>query len=206
MSGPLCFLLEHDHTILTAYRQHNAKPRNAWISLQTQLPQLSRAMTFNTFKQYVSVFAFVKAALDKVRQQEVTQRTKQFESEKMQLEEKLNHAVRRLDKVRQNRDNLLKKLDETLKENARLKSEIRKSATGLDTVRQKEQARAPVTQKSDKKPKRISGWSVQHSKDGYYRCYRKIGNRVRSIYLGKELDVTEAENRIKAKEKSLGLI
>ena len=71
MSGPLCFLVEHENTILTAYRQNNAKPRNTWISLEKDLPQLSRAMTFNTFKQYVSVFAFVKTELDKVRQEKI---------------------------------------------------------------------------------------------------------------------------------------
>jgi predicted RNase H-like nuclease (RuvC/YqgF family) len=191
MSSPLSFLVEHEDTILTAYRENNAKPKNAWISLERDLPELSQAMTFNTFKQYVSVFAFVKTELDKVRQIEVTQELSNLKNEKNELEEKLRRMARKLDKVRQNRDEILKKLQASLKE--------------LDKVRHMKKPGPRVIQKLDKNPKRISGWSVQHSKDGYYRCYRKIGKRVHSVYLGKELNVKAAEDRIRAKEKSLGL-
>ena len=89
-------------------------------------------------------------------------------------------------------------------EKARLESELKDRQIELDKIRQGKRV-ALVTQKLDKMPKRISGWSVQHSKDGYYRCYRKIGNRVHSVYLGKKLDVKKAEKRISAKKKSLGL-
>ncbi len=103
------FLVEHENVILTAYGQNNAKPGKAWKCLERKLPGLSRAMTFNTFKQYVSVFAFVKTELDKVRQNEVTQKTSRLENDKIRLQRKLHHAVNRLDKVRQNRDNILSK-------------------------------------------------------------------------------------------------
>ena len=91
-----------------------------------------------------------------------------------------------------------------MEEKACLESELKDHQIRLDKVRQKKKG-AQVNQKLDKAPKRIFGWSVQYSKDGYYRCYRKIDKRVHSIYLGKELNVKEAENRINAKEKSLGL-
>jgi hypothetical protein len=169
MSSPLSFLADHENLILAAYRDNNNKPRDTWLSLEKYLPELSQTMTFNTFKQYISVFAFVKNRLDKVRQKEVIQEISNLKNEKTKLEQELLLAKQGLDKVRQNKEN------------------------------------SPVNQKLDKAPKRISGWSVQYSKDGYYRCYRKIDKRVHSIYLGKELDVKEAENRISAKEKSLGL-
>lgn len=66
---------------------------------------------------------------------------------------------------------------------------------GLDNVRQE----------FDHQPKRILGWNVRKAKDGYYRCYRKINNRVHSIYLGKTIDVQKAQHRIKEKEKNLKL-
>ncbi len=52
-------------------------------------------------------------------------------------------------------------------------------------------------------PKKIGRWNVQRSKDGYYRLYRKIGGKVRSIYIGKELDIEKAVRRIAEKENKL---
>jgi chaperonin cofactor prefoldin len=52
-------------------------------------------------------------------------------------------------------------------------------------------------------PAKIGRWNAQRSKDGYYRLYRKIGGRVHSIYIGKELDIDKAVKRIAEKEKEL---
>lgn len=52
-------------------------------------------------------------------------------------------------------------------------------------------------------PNKIGRWNAQLSKDGYYRLYRKIGGRVHSIYVGKELDIDKAERRIADREKKL---
>jgi len=206
MSSPISFLVQHENTILTAYNENNGKPRNTWSRLEKDLPELAQAMTFNTFKQYVSVFAFVKSRLDEVRQREVTQKTGNLKSEKEELKQELRIAMKRLDKVKQNRAEILKQLEETLKKKTRLEAELNKRNIELNDVRQIKQSKSQVKQKSDDRPKRIAGWSVQHSKDGYYRCYRKISKRVYSVYLGKVLDVKEAENRISAKEKSLGIM
>ena len=75
----------------------------------------------------------------------------------------------------------------------------------LDKVIQMNQAESSVRQKLDNKPNRIFGWNVQRAKDGYYRCCRKINNRVHSVYIGKTLDRHKAELRIKHKELELGL-
>jgi chromosome segregation ATPase len=205
MSSPLSFLAEHENMILAAYIENNSKPKDAWICLEKDLPELSKAMTFNTFKQYMSVFAFVKNRLDMVRQNEVTQKLGRLTREKNELELKLQHAKKRLDAVRQDRSEILNKLEKALEERAHLESRVNSRTVELDKVRQKDNGRSQVTQRLDKSCKRISGWSVQYSKDGYYRCYRKIGKRVHSVYLGKELNIKEAESRISAKEKNLGL-
>ena len=52
-------------------------------------------------------------------------------------------------------------------------------------------------------PNKIGRWNAQLSKDGYYRLYRKIGGRVHSIYVGKELDIDKAERRIADRERKL---
>ncbi|MCP4138219.1 MAG: hypothetical protein GY754_45070, partial [bacterium] len=188
MSSPISFLVDHETIIIAAYEESNGKPRNTWFRLETELPELSQAMTFNTFKQYVSVFAFVKGRLDKVRQIETEDALAAFRSEKSVLEQRLRNALERLDKVTQNRSETAAKLEKALEEKDRLKALVNKGCHGLDKVRQFDgvqlmkapggldkviQARpeAPVRQNSLAVPKRISGWSVQCSKDGYYRCY-----------------------------------
>jgi len=221
MSNPISFLVDHETTILAAYGENNGKPRNTWFRLETELPELSQTMTFNTFKQYVSVFAFVKDRLDKVRQIEVEAALAAFRNEKSELEQRLGNALERLDKVTQNRSETAAKLEKALEEKDRLEAalnkgcdrldrvrqndgdQLRKAPSGLDKVTQARTTEAPVRQNSLAVPKRISGWSVQCSKDGYYRCYRKINKRLHSVYLGKELDEKDAERRIKAKERSL---
>ena len=131
---PISYLIENRNIILDKYHQSNGKPKAAWESLQRILPDLSHSMSFNTFKQYLTVFVA------------------------------LNHDLER-----------------------RIREKTR------------------VMQKLDKPPKRISGWNVQKSNDGYFRCYRKVSNRVHCIYIGKMFDENKARNRIAEKEKELGL-
>lgn len=38
---------------------------------------------------------------------------------------------------------------------------------------------------------RINGWTVRQDKYGYFRAYRKVDGKTRSIYLGKSLDRAE---------------
>ena len=64
---------------------------------------------------------------------------------------------------------------------------------GLDKVIQIPSIGTSVLDGLDKKPKRIDGWNVQQSKDGYFRCYRKIAKRVHSVYIGKDLDLKKAQ-------------
>jgi hypothetical protein len=66
---------------------------------------------------------------------------------------------------------------------------------GDHAVRQNTEPTAPL--------KKIGGWNAQRSRDGYYRLYRKIGGRVHSIYIGKELDVAKAEKKIAEREREL---
>ncbi len=81
------------------------------------------------------------------------------------------------------------------------------SQTVIQWVRQDaaQRVRPDVAQNFERRisPKKIGRWNAQRSKDGYYRLYRKIGGRVYSIYVGKELDIDKAQSRIADKEKKL---
>ena len=179
MLSPIAFLIEHRKTIVQQYRQHENKPKKTWASLQTILPQLSECMRFNTFKQYMSVFVVVTNGLDKVIQDR--------------------------DAVTQSRANLFKDLKITNQQKKQLEKQVNEFKTRLDKVTHAAALDAAVTHRLDKNPKRIGGWNVQKSKDGYYRCYRKIAKRVHSVYIGKDLDLKKAQGRIEEKEKTLGV-
>jgi chromosome segregation ATPase len=226
MASPIEFLMEHRKTILKQYRQNDSKPKKTWENLQEILPPLSESMSFNTFKQYMSVFVSVTNGLDKVRQQrdEVIQTRdalikdlKITSKQKTLLEKQVDNLKIGLDKVRQNRDevtqsrdNLIEDLNLTTKQKAQLERQVDDLKTRLDKVRQKGvidvSALNGLDKKLDKKPNRIAGWNVRKSEDGYYRCYRKIAKRVHSIYIGKNLDFKKARDRITEKEKKLGLL
>ncbi len=190
MSTPIHFMVEHQNEIIDAFAANQEKPMKTWARLTEILPEISSTMQFNTFKQYVRVFAVFFFELEKVRQN--------FSAVKQKLEKTKSHQVE-LDKVRQNMVKVTHELDKTKNQNYILQEELTK-------VRQSEKERERVTQRFDKHPKRISGWSVQRSKDGYFRCYRKIEGIVHCVYIGKKFNAEKAQERIMKKEKSLGLL
>ena len=62
-----------------------------------------------------------------------------------------------------------------------------------------------IKQVSSRFPKRVGGWNLRRSKDGYLRCYRKIDAKLHSIYLGKTFDPDKTERLIVEKEKKIRL-
>ncbi|MCP4751364.1 MAG: hypothetical protein GY866_10755 [Proteobacteria bacterium] len=56
---PIAFLTDNRDAALSLYRRNDNKPGKTWESLLEELPGLERSMSFNTFKQYLSVFAGV---------------------------------------------------------------------------------------------------------------------------------------------------
>jgi hypothetical protein len=62
-----------------------------------------------------------------------------------------------------------------------------------------------LKQASSRLPKRVGGWNLRRSKDGYLRCYRKIDAKLHSIYLGKTFDPDKTERLIVEKEKKIRL-
>ena len=221
MLTPIAFLIEHRETILKQYRQKEGKAQKAWASLLKILPQLAESMSFNTFKQYMSVFVAVTNGLDKVIQERdalihsrdhllkdlkiTTKQKTQLEGQVAELKIRLDKVIQDRTEVTQSRQNLLKDLNKTTKQRAQLEGQVGELTTRLDKVIQTQAMDTAVINGLDKNPKRICGWNVQKSKDGYYRCYRKIEKRLHSVYIGKELDLKKAQVRITEKEKALRL-
>ena len=185
--SPIQFLISNQKVILKVYDQYDRKPKMTWQLLRSHLPQLSQSMSFNTFKQYIPVFGSVKKELDKVRQK--------IEDQKDKLAAENRELKKRLDKVVQKNKN---QKDKLTAKNRELKDR-------LDKVRQSNENNTMDGNLSGEHPLKISGWNLQLSKDGYYRCYRKINKKVHCIYIGKVLDVEKAMGRIRQKEASLRL-
>jgi hypothetical protein len=164
-SSPFSFLLDNRQLIVQAHNHSAGKTKSTWQALQKTLPELSKLMSFNTFKQYVAALLMAAKELDKV----------------------------------------IHKLDQALRQNAALQDQLGHLTAQLDRVRQAPKEVKSTAPLPDKMLKRIEGWNVQRAKDGYYRCYRKINNRVYCLYIGKILDVEKTKGRIRQKEKQLGL-
>ncbi len=77
MAKAIDFLIEHRKTILKEYGRNEGSAAKSWDVLEIKLPKLSQRMSFNTFKQYLSVFI---ALSEKTR--------KQGENESAKLREK----------------------------------------------------------------------------------------------------------------------
>ena len=74
---------------------------------------------------------------------------------------------------------------------------IDEKETELDKVRQEVNSlkKVPVKQQEESAPKRFKGWGVQLNR-GYYRLFKKIGGKVKWIYIGKKWNQTAASKKI----------
>ncbi len=50
------------------------------------------------------------------------------------------------------------------------------------------------------KPERIAGWSIQKSKDGYFRAFKRIDGRAYGVFLGRSLENAAAKINLKESE------
>ncbi|KPA08992.1 hypothetical protein MHK_010800 [Candidatus Magnetomorum sp. HK-1] len=113
----------------------------------------------------------------------------------------MNLFYQELEKESKEKEELKNSLEDLKIQNSKFKMSANNPPVKLDRVRQKT---SRVRQKLDNSIK-INGWNVRKSKDGYFRCYRKIRNKVESIYIGKTLDKEKTKMRIREKEKYLRL-
>lgn len=172
MSKPIQLLMKHRRMVIDSFFDNDRRPQKTWDDLGRLLPELKENMSYNTFKQYVSILAAISLELDTVRQEK-------------------NELATRLDKI--------------VRQKSKLEGRIRVLEKEHKQVASRTQSKRPVRQESKQAPSRVMGWSVQQSKDGYYRCFRKIEGRVHCIYIGKKMVVKTARLKIREKEVALGI-
>jgi hypothetical protein len=105
MAKPIDFLLENQKTILKEYDRNETRLRKTWDTLQIKLPKLSDNMSFNTFKQYLSVFIALREKLRKESEKELS-KLKQKDAELSELRLKVIEMEKRLSKLGQKSQNI----------------------------------------------------------------------------------------------------
>ena len=182
--NPVQVLIENRESIINAYGGGKG-PKGAWGVLEKDVPEISETMTFNTFKQYVTPFVLIAGEYDR-KVEAVTQ-------EYHDLNERESMLKARLETVTQKLYNTEKRLRELAE-----KTESVPSVPGAEkNVAQERLHRG--------KPNNIQGWTVHQGKDGYFRMHRRVAGKLYSIYLGNALDRDKAVEKIRTKEKTLGI-
>ena len=91
--------------------------------------------------------------------------------------------------------------DKLKTENERLKKMLNDCRAEIESLRKQihELKHGPGPSKNN-----IAGWTLAKSGD-YFRLFKKVGGQVKGIHLGKVFDRDRALEKLKAKEKTLGI-
>ncbi len=100
MAKPIDFLIENQKTILKEYYRNETSSQKTWDTLQLRLAKLSHTMSFNTFKQYLSVFIAVSGKIGKQGEKELAE-LRQKDAELSALRLKVKEMESRLSKLGQ---------------------------------------------------------------------------------------------------------
>ncbi len=100
MAKPIDFLLENQKTILKEYYRNEVSCRKTWERLQIKFPKLSDNMSFNTFKQYLSVFIALSEKIGKQGEKELA-KLRQKDAQLSALRLKVKDLETRLSKLGQ---------------------------------------------------------------------------------------------------------
>jgi hypothetical protein len=100
MAKPIDFLLENQKTILKEYYRNETSCRKTWERLQIKFPKLSDNMSFNTFKQYLSVFIALSEKIGKQGEKELA-KLRQKDAQLSALRLKVKDMETRLSKLGQ---------------------------------------------------------------------------------------------------------
>jgi septal ring factor EnvC (AmiA/AmiB activator) len=185
------------------------KEGRTWQEIQSAIPAL-QAIGLATVKQYGRVVLEVKHGLAKDDKLNTVRQVLEAVRQELNIKrEELAKVIQELDQVKQELANSQSELYRVKQELEEVKQKLDKSEElntvsqeRLDKVIQSEQ----VSQKLNKhdpgsKVKQrlsIADWNIQQDRQGYYRAFKKIGGKLRAVYLGRSLE--GAEDRIRAKE------
>lgn len=185
MSKPVQFLVENRKTILQVYDNSKASQKKTWDALQKILPELCQIMTFNTFKQYLSILIALITKLQEHNKDELsnirhkcTEQTEEIFVLKQTLSKK--NAEIKQDKS---------KLSKLSQKNHQMTIELNNQQSKMEELKDQ-------LSKHNKRSQNIEGWTVRLTSKGYYHLCKSIGGKVESIYIGKVLDKEKARKRI----------
>lgn len=194
----------YNQLICFLYDEHKTVART-WKAFRIAVPGIERRLDFEVFEQ-ILLFSLFLAEWDeqdamglKSRNERLEKQAADFQKAMHALQNDLHVKEEQLKTVIQALDTARTRSASLGEENDSLKVEL------AAAVRQSNpSSSAKVIQKSSHSaPLRVGKWNVQLSADGYYRLYRKIGGKLHSIYIGKELDITKAEMKVAEKEREL---
>ena len=197
---PIQFLIEHRGIVLDAF---DGSSKRAWDKLIIEIPEITAAMAFNSFKviagPFVETCRFFDGRLNAGLNTDAGLNTQLNESiaglnDKLNNEQELNKKLNTQIQELNNRLNTLEGL------NAKLNIELVKYRLNVSDDTKLNERLNNIETEPVKSKLNIAGWTVAKS-GKYYRAFKKIKGRVHGVHLGKNLD--GAETKIKAKAESL---
>jgi hypothetical protein len=123
---------------------------------------------------------------------------KQYSPILIELNKQLNNSTE-LNTVKQELEAVKQELNRSQELNTGLNKELELNKLNNQGLNMQVKQEA-VKQEAVKHGLNIAGWNVQES-GGYFRAFKKMGGKMKAVYLGKNLD--DAETKIRNKEKQM---
>ncbi|MFH0996333.1 MAG: hypothetical protein V1844_12700 [Pseudomonadota bacterium] len=189
------FFIEHLGAILAAF-QETESSKAAWESLKGIMPEIEQSMSFPTFRQYGGLLVALNSRLNIPYLQERLKELSTIEQELEAVKQELNRLQGLNTELNKQIESIGTELSKQFVLNIDLNNELQ-----LNSKLNKEHGlNMPVKQETVKQGLNISGWTVAES-GGYFRAFRKMGGKMKAVYLGKNLE--GAEQKIHAKQGQL---
>jgi hypothetical protein len=185
MSKPIDFLIENQARILEVYKNNDGKPKKTWNSLCVSLPELSKTMTYSTFKQYLSVFVALSAGL-KFRRENELSNVRQKDDDWPQEQSTFKQALTEMDK----------EIKSDKSELSKLSLKVHRMAMDVFELQSKMKMLETKIEEPGRQSRNIDGWTVRLTAKGYYHLCKSFGGKVKTIYIGKVLDEEKAKQKI----------
>ncbi len=203
------------HQLVRRLYEEHKTVRKAWRGFMRAIPELEGRLEFGVFEQ-ILLFSLFLSEWEKYEPRP----DERLEQVIQKLTDERDRAVLKA-KIHERNELELKDRKELLEKQAAgltrelqvLRNQLDAASKRLDMVTQElDENRAEVESLKRQKPAvviqksgvlKVGRWNAQISRDGYYRLFRKIGGKLHSIYIGKELDIEKAKLRIAEKESEL---
>ena len=207
--GPMDVLADHLEIVLDVWTNAEGSAKAKWTVLAERVPEIGQAMGFATAKQYAGILVALseRDLLHTATQITDTQKLHRITKERDKLALALDDATQAIHNLQAEVELYKATQNDATQKIHTLETDVERLNKELST---QEAIQAGATQLLHKStatqedtqsmafPKKILGWAVQRSPDGYHRAHKRIGGRMKSVYLGKAFDLAQAEEKIRA--------